>query len=306
MKNLSGAIRAMEVYKIISKIPTDEIEIDISDKKWNITARDGKIKMEVSSVENKIGKLLTEVDKGRKEWADLSPDFFEAVKACFMKDNMSDFKGVFVNDNNIICMDTRRMNYFYLDNPMEKFWISNASTIELLKFNDLKKYAVSDNWVSFIGEDQTRYSCSRMMDNNYPLKKIIELMNTYKDPKDEDIKGKLPKSIRGAAERASVLSMDLENAADGVQLNISQDCIEIISERSTGNYKEQIDWEEKPEQKFETLSLFLDTGMIAFGMSRSTDFFLHVEEAKGDKPRRERMVFRTDKSRHVMSLYKGK
>jgi len=296
MNGLKGAIKADELYKIISKLSEEKIMLSIKEKQWVIKC--GKAKIELSMKEDSVSSFILDLNNQEGEWKELPEDFIPSLNCVRIPCNGIAFSGIFMKENKVISTDGRKMNLFTLDKEMDCFWISDLSSIEISKIQGLKKYRVSPNWVSFESSEEVYFSCRKLNEDNYPYEKILSLIKEYKQEKG-DLSGELPMSIKDAVDRAFSLSMNV-NGNESVEILFSKENIMIHSERSTGKFTEKVDWgEEKgPKEEFEPFSIYLDLSILSYGLSRSPKFFIK-KTASG----KIRIIFHGDKFIHIASLF---
>jgi hypothetical protein len=175
---------------------------------------------------------------------------------------------------------------------------------ELLKFSSLlKKYSVCGSWVHFMGDDGVIFSCRKLEDNSYPFDKIKKLILEDSLKKEEDVAGFLPKGLVGAIERAATLSKNM-NSYSVVRLTFGKEGIDVFSERPTGRYNEKVCWETNLDKEFEPVVIYVDSGMIEFGLKHTNSFYICCFQIPGGGVKK-RFVFMGDNFIHLVSTFDG-
>lgn len=300
MKDIKGTIKANEFFKLLSKLPDDkELFIETTNEKWII--KGDSFKAELSLLKDSIKEYVSILKEVKKEWKDLSIDFFDALKRCKLSINNTTISGIAVKDNKMMSCNGKVLNWFEMENEMCSFWIDNTVVDNLLKFENLNKWCESDKWLFFCNEEEENiyFTCKKQDDSNFPYDSLI---NTVKDH-DESIsktKGELPENLKKAIDRASVLSKNIDGGEETINIVLSNDGIECYSERSTGKYREKIEWEkeiniEKP------IKMQIDFNMINYGINKTNQFY--VIEKKNDEDILIRVIFYGNKFKCMVSTY---
>lgn len=291
-ENLEGAVRAEEFFKIINKMPNEEIQFEANEKSWIL--KSGKARAELALIEFDYEKRLNEIQID-DNWIDLDDDFLTGLNICKMAKNNTPLSGIFVKDKYIMSTDGYQINRFEMkDCSLPEFWISDKSMAELLKFSKLNKFQKNptSNWVHFKSENDVAFSLKTLMTSKFPFDRCGSLLDGV--DLTALIKGKFPAGIREVVERASVFNIRLEDHL-AIKLVIGKDGIEVASENAIGNYSEKIAWEDG-EKDFEEMVVYVDADMIMSASNKTLEFYLQKLE---NKP--PRLYFKTDSSIHLMS-----
>jgi len=290
-ENLEGAVRAEEFFKIINKMPNEEIIFEVSDNKtWVL--KSGRAKAELALVEFDYERRLNEIQIS-EDWIELEDDFITGLNVCKMGKNTTPLSGTFIKGKFIMSTDGYQINRFAMkDVELPEFWVSDKSMGELLKFTKLNKVQVQNNWVHFKSENDTVFSLKTLITTKYPYDTCCKLLD------DVDlstlIKGKFPNEIKDVIERASVFDVTLENHS-AIKFTIDSEGIEVSSKNAVGNYSEKVLWEDG-EKDFETMVIYVDPNVINASSQKTLEFYL--QKMQGRPPR---LYFVTDSSIHLMS-----
>lgn len=291
-ENLEGAVRAEEFYKIINKMPNEEIIFEANDKTWIL--KSGRAKAELALVEFDYERRLNEIQIC-DNWIELDDDFVTGLNVCKMAKNTTPLSGTFIKDEYILSTDGYQINRFEMkDCVLPEFWVSDKSMNELLKFSKLNKFQKNptSNWVHFKSENDVVFSVKTLMTSKFPYNTCCKLLD------DVDLsnltKGKFPNEIKDVVERASVFDVTLENHP-AVKLTIDSEGVEVSSENAIGNYSEKVLWEDG-NKDFEKMIIYVDPDVIRASSQKTLEFYL---QELNDKP--PRLFFKTDSSIHLMS-----
>jgi hypothetical protein len=76
-----------------------------------------------------------------------------------------------------------------------------------------------------------------------------------------------------AVNRAAALSQNIESF-DTVKLTFTKDNIEVFSQRPSGKYTENVQWEKPFKKDISPISIYVDYSMIQNGIKYSKSFYL--------------------------------
>lgn len=300
-EGVEGAVHADEFFKILSKFSADEINFAVTDNKsWVLKC--GKAKVEMTLMDFDFTKRLEGVTPG-DDWLVLPSDFIEGIGTCKMLSNKTPMSGIFFEGKNVISTDGFQINVCEIQEKLPKFWISDNSANELLKFTNLKEIQQQGNWVHFKAEDGSILSVKTLDSEKFPTEKLMKLMDTSK-PKDDDLKATFPEDLFAAIDRADAFAMDISDHS-AIRLVLSKDKIEVSAERNSGKYAEKVAWGESIENDFEPIEMYVDPTMMSFVSKRSLKFYLSKVTSKSGKiiPR---LMFVSERSRHLMTTFTAK
>jgi len=283
---LSGAVKAMEFFQLISRLPSEEIKLVQKEDSWVIRAGEAKatLKLVTSSLLDHVHKMSPK----EEHWQLLPKRFMEALNWCRFSSNRSALSGVFVAGLIMNSTDEMRINRFEMDTAIsEAFWISDSAAGELMKINSLKEYSVGESWIHFQSEDGNVFSCKRLHHDKYPADKLNHIIESHAQT-EEDIGAKFPPGLSDVVDRASAFAGDIDGKLV-VQLTFRPENIEVCAERTSGKYQEKAAWEEAPKA-FDPITVFADPSMILYGLKHSKQFYMHAINAKGRKMTRLMIV----------------
>ena len=291
-ENIEGAVKAEEFFKVISKFPSDEINFAVTQNdSWIL--KSGKAKVEMTLIKFDYQTRIKEIEP-KEEWVSLNDEFISGVTICKMAVNKTPMNGVYVKGSNIVSTDGWQMNRFKMEKTeLPEFWISDSSVDELLKIKSFEEMQLNGNWVNFKTKDGLIISLKTLNTSQFPYSKVEKLLEVSQ-PKETDFHSKFPQELFNVIDRATSFGIDISERV-AVRLVLSKDNIEVSSERASGKYSEKVDWEEKPTQEFEPITIYVDATMMEFIAKRSLEFYLYTSTSV------PRMLFVTSQSIHLMS-----
>ena len=295
-ENIEGAIKADEFFKVLSKLPNDEITLELDD---NVIIKSGKAKVEMTLMnfdfESRLDGIAT-----NENWIDLSDDFIAGLKCCRIANNKSPLSGIFVDGNMILSTDGFQMNKFNIDCDLGEFWMSDNSANELLKMK-FKSIQVGENWVHFLSDDGVIFSIRTLMKGKFPKDKVMSVLDNS-NPSEGDLHSTFPSEFFSSVDRAVPFSIDISEHST-VRIKLSKGNIEVSSERASGKFVEDVPWDDNCGE-FEDIVFYADSNMILSIANKAVEFYL----LKG-VPRNgryiPRLLFTTEKSVHLMTTFDG-
>ena len=291
-ENIEGAVKAEEFFKIISKLPNDEINFLVTENKsWIL--KSGKAKVEMTLIDFDYQSRIKEIEP-KDDWVKLNDEFISGVSICKMAVNKTPLNGIYVKEDRIISTDGWQMNKFKMEKTkLPEFWISDSSVDELLKIKSFEEMQLNDNWVSFKTKDGLILSLKTLNISQFPCEKVEKLLEVSK-PKETDFHAKFPKELFNVIDRATSFGIDISERI-AVRLVLSKEKIEVSSERASGKYSEKVAWDEEIKIDFEPITIYVDATMMEFIAKRSLEFYLYNSTGV------PRLLFVTEQSIHLMS-----
>jgi hypothetical protein len=167
--NLTGAVKAEELYKFLSKVKTEEIEL--STEGTEIRIKSGKAKVGLT-IESEIRLPLEELGELGK-FKKLPEDFLSTLKIvrfCCSKD-MSNPKLTCINvrkDGLMESCDNFRAIRFQMKSACPAGFLFPASAANALVGYQVETMSVSPGWVHFASKDQSLIFSCRVYSEEYP------------------------------------------------------------------------------------------------------------------------------------------
>ena len=295
LAGLIGAVRAKEFYTVISKLSA--VEIDITSGEKSLTISGGKANIEMTLLENSMKGRIKAVLEAVDTWEALPEDFKDALEACKFSCNTSGMAGIFVADGIMSATDEKRVNQWVMKGEMGRFWITDPSAGELMKFKGLSEYALSSSWLHIKTDTGLFFSCKRLADDRWPLAAVNRILAAH-EVEEGDLSNTMPLGVLSAVERAAALYTDV-NGFKAVQLSFSADKIEISSKHAAGKYHESVEWDQGFAKKFPPFKVFVEPSLVQYAFSRAATFY--IKTITSGTKNSTRLVFTSDSFKHVMS-----
>jgi DNA polymerase III sliding clamp (beta) subunit (PCNA family) len=237
--DLEGAVKANELYALLSKIKKDVIELIIDNNELRIESKKAKAGLTLQS-EIKL-PLLDKISK----WKKLPETFLKylslAIPCCANDTSRPILTCIHIGKEGFIeASDSFKMVRCSLDEqmPIDNFLIPAASAIQVIKLNPIS-IAESKGWIHFKSLNGTIISC-RTFEDTYP--------NTSHVLEGKGTKLTFPKTILDIVERASVFSKREHVLDESIEITIGNNKIEVSSKADCGWFKEEanIAYDKKP------------------------------------------------------------
>jgi DNA polymerase III sliding clamp (beta) subunit (PCNA family) len=249
---ITGSIKAKEFYSLLSKIPSDKINIDQSDSKLSITAQiKTKDKDDNETVDYFEACVMVsdktidrkEIDppaRNSKQWKLLPKNFARAATFCVFSASKNMIRPelttiFFTNDEEggvAISCDAYRGTMYYLEEgiKIETPFLLPANVAKYMSIYNPTKYLVGDSWLHFINNEDTVLSC-RIIAGEYP-EEIWEFFEINGD------KIKLPEGFGDVVKRTETLVVEEFDQDRYLTLTIDKGSIQCLGSGTIGYVKE--------------------------------------------------------------------
>ncbi len=279
------SIPADHFYKILDKMPQEDLDIILKDNK--IIMKAGKITGGVSTQtgEGLLKRIDLLMDK-KTTWQPMTDDIMQGLELCIFSASrdMSDIRltGIYIDRDAIISSDNLRMSqYFLLKDIKQSFLIPATSVLELLKYK-VSRFCIADGWAFFETGDKTLFCCQLIIGMKYPvLDDFFEF---------EGIKFEMPADLKNVIEKASVISEGETDAEKLIEIKIEQGNITCRGQNELAwlelammtdiKLKESIQFSINP---FFLMKILDHTRKVRYGQGRilfESDDFLHLIAVK--------------------------
>jgi DNA polymerase III sliding clamp (beta) subunit (PCNA family) len=233
---LKGAVKADNFFKLLNKIPDEEISMSSEEGKIKISGK--KIKANIKIDPDIKIQPIPVAGINDKRWEDLPENFGEAIafSAFSASRNMirPELTCLYVTGEYVIGCDTFRGTKYKLKSEMKQtFLLPATAAIDLAKYNPYKVLVDEAGWLHFVNRESTTFSC-RTYDIEYP-----EQIWKFFEVEGEEII--LPEGFIDAVSRAEVLltaDFDLDRI---VTLAIGDNQVICSSEGNYGDFEETAD-----------------------------------------------------------------
>jgi len=240
LETIKGAVKADELYRLLSKIKKEEVEILLEENE--ILIKSGRMKAGLK-LQHEIKLPLEEIGKVGK-WKDLPNDFVKALRftmgVCSPDMSRPILTCVHVSkEGHVEASDSQRIARYELENVPITFLIPATSTAELVKLNPIK-IAQGQGWVHFQTKDNTIISC-RVYDEEFV--KVEQYLKM-----EGGIELTLPKSTDGVLEKARVFSKRDHLLDENVVITLQDKRMKIQAESESGRFEEEMNirYDEEP------------------------------------------------------------
>lgn len=231
---LTGAVKAEEFYQLLSKIPQEEIEIELKENEIIISA--GKAKAGLI-LQDKISLPLDEVG-AIGDWKPLPEKFIDAIQfilpAAFTDMSKPSLTCLHIRKDGICeASDNLRITQFTIDEmPINSFLIPAKIAKELIKY-PVKEIAEGSGWKHFRTGEGTIFSC-RIFEEIYPDIDEMGIMNVV----GQEIV--FPKGFSDILGRAAIFSKEEYTLDKEVSITIADKKIEVKSKSDFGWFEESM------------------------------------------------------------------
>ena len=266
LKDLTGAVYADELYKILSKLKGDEIELSFSDSE--ILLESGRTKAGMT-LQTEIKLPLTQEIKEKGKWFSLPTKFTEylqfAISSCSKDQSQLILTCIHVDESGIVeASDGYRLTRCTLgeEMPVETFLLPASSAVEVIRINPTE-ISYGKGWIHFKTPENTILSC-RIVEDVYP--------NTTHLLKVEGERLILPSSLGEALDRANVFAKREHTIQETVEIELLKNRLKVGSRSETGWFEEQLNI------KYDRPSIsFLITPYLLKGVLNETDGCIYNE-----------------------------
>jgi DNA polymerase III sliding clamp (beta) subunit (PCNA family) len=229
---VEGAVPANELYNLLNRIKSEDIEVTVLGNELHINA--GKAKAGVSLVDE-IKLPLSEIG-AIDEWQPLPERFLKGIEMAMYScsRNLSEpiTNCVYVNEKGFVeGTNNYKITHFELQNPMPvpSFLLPSYVVPNLVKLKPIE-VSKGDGWVHFRTEQGTVISC-RIVDDKYP--------DTTMVLEKSGIEIIFPKTIQEMLERACVFSKRENTDLETVEIQIENKTIKVRSQNESGWFEEE-------------------------------------------------------------------
>lgn len=264
----NAAVKAKELYSILSKIEEEDLSLELGDGHLVVKGKNAsaglKADLDIRMPISELGSNL--LDQG--EWKDLPNGFMEALSFCLFstgKDmSHAALTCVHIQKHLVESSDGYRVTRYTIPDEEcflpEKLLLPNQAVKELVKFTPIQ-FCLTEGWAHFLQEDNTIFSC-RTYSAEYPD------MSGFFD-NFQGVKLDLPKNLEGILDRASVFAAEEHKLDEMIEIRVEDKRIHVQSKNDVGWYYES----GKMRYKGDPIAFATHPDFIR-------DVFKHVEETR--------------------------
>jgi hypothetical protein len=280
-------------FKLINRMEEDTLEMELEENLLKLTCGDITAELPViieSEVIQHINKIAEEQENCK--WHSLPKDFIEALRLCRFSASKDQTLGtltcVWVEGEDVLATDRLRISWYKMESPVEKnFYIDAHFVKEIMAFDNIIEYALSDSWAHFQVADGTIFSARLTKPED-----LIDLRE-HIDSFEQDVRIAIPADLRPAIETASITVMDDEKAEQEVTLEFGDDLIRCYGRSERGAVTQEIHLHNK--LNIEPFSVIASTKSMIEILDKATH--LLVGKGKALFRSREKKGFR-----HLLAL----
>jgi len=235
VKNLdiTGAIKAEELYKLLGKLTGEELEIEITETEVLIQSEKARAGF---SLQKEITLPLMNTEE-LTTWKELPDNLSAAMQFCLFScsNDMSHpvLTCIHLQKDGVIesCDNYRATRYeIGMTLPLDNVLIPGRTVERLLRY-EIKRVSESPGWLHFKTEDETIFSC-RIIEGEYPnLTPILQMQGE---------KIIFPEKIGKVLEKASVFSKREFLLDETVSIRLDNKKARIRAEGESGWFEEEI------------------------------------------------------------------
>jgi DNA polymerase III sliding clamp (beta) subunit (PCNA family) len=293
--DFSTSVKGEELYKILSSIKEDEVDLSVEDNQMRISSKKTKAGLSTLVGEKErvtdLIERLKQVTKGKKFWKKLPEDFIEGIYLCMFsasKDMTTKVKCcIAVKDDLIYSTDNLRISKFVMSDVVDEMLIPVRDAMELVKY-DVTNYGFSDGWIHFQTKDNVMFNC-RTMEGEYPYASINRF---FKEPTKEIT---VPEELEEVMKAAAIVAEGDVDVAKMVEVHIEEGKITVRSEDKGRKWMTK----EIEIEGFEGDKITFFTNPIFFAqvLKKSTKLWLIQNDEYPDK-----CCFNSENFYHVLAL----
>jgi len=230
--DITGAIKAEELYKLLGKIKKDTIQIAITDTELRINAGKSKAGLTLQQTIKLPLEELGDLGKWRKIPEKLMLAIATTIFSCSTNSATPKMTCIHVTkEGEVESCDNYRLTQFHTGQklPIASFLLPASSAKALIGYS-VTHISEGQGWVHFKTAEDTIFSC-RIFEDDYPdLTAPLTV---------EGISLQFPKSLKEVLDRAAVFAKREDTADDSVQVDLSADgTLKIGSKDITGWFEE--------------------------------------------------------------------
>lgn len=248
--NLTGAVKAEDLYSLVSKLRNETLTMEVVDNEVRIVSGRSKAGLRL---EEKVKLPLDEIDPV-EDFKTLPEDFIDNLviaMSCAAKTISEPIlrcvhitpEGIFESSDRYRLLKIKGTKI-----PIEESFLIPAKEAETVVKFIPTKIAVTSNWIHFTKENGALLSC-RLVHEKFPS--LVELLEF------DGVTFDLPKNINSLLDRASVFTKRPAYIEESVLIKISAKNFKIRSENQTAWYEESTKTEYDGEEMIFGISPYL-------------------------------------------------
>jgi len=230
--DFEGAVQAEELYKLLSKVPEEEMELVGSENELKVKGKKARAGIRFNS---EIELPIEEIGKPKK-WHELPENFLEGLQMCVFSTATTGLASVLgcvhVKDDIVESCDDFRLTEFVMSAELneEDELLIPAGPAKHLIANKVTEYATTDGWLHFRDGDGLRFAC-RTIDGDFPdLEDLLKVSGTQVT---------LPDDLKPMLDRAGIFTTEEFGKNERVDIEMKKGALIVSGEGPAGWYKER-------------------------------------------------------------------
>lgn len=279
MENWIGAVKAMDFFKLISKLNAPVISCEIDDSKLKLVA--GRTKASIKLIESRVLEHIDSLELESQEFVELPETFYEALRLCKISGNGTPYRGIFISGKDIVSTDQSRINHYELESELPTVWIDDPSINELMKLAKASSMAVSAGWAHFKLENGAIFSTRIKDPSQYPKDILVEKIQAIQCHCELSAL-ELPRKLPEALERVSVLAFDSKDASSSpIKMVVNSEGIQLYAENPSGSIEDSIPWDDGNKPDFQTFNIWVEAPFLMEACRKVMMFAISNSEEDG-------------------------
>lgn len=268
--DITGAVKADELYQLLGKIKQKEVSFEMDDNEVRITA--GKARAGIT-LQQEIRLPLDEIGETGK-WKRVPKNLKDAMRfamfSCGRDMSRPVLTCLHVTGSHVESCDNFRLTRSALESelPVKEFLIPASSVKDLLNY-DFIAVAEGTGWIHFKTKESTVFSC-RVFEDEYP--KVDGLL------KVSGHSFAFPASLDEALKRAAVFSKRDSVIDEKVVVSIQKSVLKIRSEDESGWFEEDVAL--AADSKVDDVEFAINPGFLSDMLARQTTCELAKDRMK--------------------------
>lgn len=277
-------ISAEELYRVIAKCPSDDIDLSFTENELVVAAK--KFKSGIKHTEGELFDILPDKVLNAVKWKSAPAEMQEGIDLCSFsaaKDASVPFLNcVAVIQDHIVSSDNYRVSRYTLPKAIpDSFLLPVKAAVELCKISGISHYSLHAGWALFKNKETGVIFCARVVAVDYPDASISDIL---------DVKGerfKIPDEVLPAIEACDIFA-DPVALDSRMTLKIQKDVLCCKSKNDRGWMEYSLDVKTKID------NLEIDINPIFLGhILKHATMVTHGEN---------KLLFRSGAFQHVMAL----
>lgn len=235
--NITGAIKAEKLYKLLTKLNDETIELEIKNAEILLSGKHTK-----AGFVKQAKITLPTIQTDNLDWKKLPTDFLEGITFCLFSCSKDMSKPILtclhITKKGIIeSTDNYRLSWWGLEDftDIPSFLLPVSAAEKLIKYN-ITEIASGEGWIHFKTDEGCIFS-ARTYEGTFP--NIAQIIDSFKNQEAKKIF--LPKELLNILERAMIFSkQELTAAADTTNFTFEKKILQIQAKSEEGWFKEKI------------------------------------------------------------------